>query len=954
MTTFLTVLRGLRSRALLSLTSLAMMVLAVAGAVLGPMFQQAATDSYTLTRLDEAADPVTALSWQATSDGADLADLVSAATDEVAALLPAEYADPQVYVVTDPVTRRSDGAQVRYLTRDDVCGRLEVEGRCPTQPDEVLVLEADLQGRAIGETVTAPELGELTIVGSYTTPADTDEWLFPALLTSTPPTETSPYQPAPYVVAEQVVAGLRPRLWSPRLESRLVVPDRIDEGRLDDLVDETEGLRDRETRFTGGRMVGTAEGNALGAVLVDVRGQRDAARSALAPAVVSLVLVALAMILRLQVASAELRAPELALASLRGLGTRKSWLLGLAEPWLLAVLSVPLGVLAGYGGTRLLATAWLREDTALDVPTASLVGAAGVGLAVLVISAAAVGRGLRETLGARLTGLSRPGPSGRVVLVAELVVVLLAATLPLSVLGTDEGGLGVADLLLPVAAAVAAGLLTTRAVTAGAVWWTGRGAERPLPVFVAARAVARRSAGTLVILPVCAAIAVSVFAVGTDSAASAWRSSVAATTAPGDELYESSRLLDETLHLTEDLDPDGRYLMALARVAVPGSGNLVAVDSSRLGRVGDWPEQWLDGDSGAEAADAVRPAEPVLRMVGARLGVATTADLGDGVVVLGLRTPAGLRSVDVGADGRDSDACVAGCFLVSLATRGAPVTVTGLTVDGEPVGGFGDPVTLEPGTDHVVPAAADPIPALVGVGEDGKLLDGADLTTSSRVLTVRRAGAAESLPLVGPAGLLVDLTTFVLVDDPAPILVSSYVVARSDTPAAMRAELARSGLTRVPGAAETRRVLDGTAYAQALRLYLVVAVALLVMALGGLVVSNAVQLPARRRDAAALRVVGVSRRSLVLASFAESVVVLGSAAVAGLLAGGASLAVLLPSLELGVVDDDRTPRVLPDADAARLVLVAVAIAVVLLVVAVLTAVTVVRRARAATLRETAG
>ena len=58
--------------------------------------------------------------------------------------------------------------------------------------------------------------------------------------------------------------------------------------------------------------------------------------------------------------------------------------------------------------------------------------------------------------------------------------------------------------------------------------------------------------------------------------------------------------------------------------------------------------------------------------------------------------------------------------------------------------------------------------------------------------------------------------------------------------------------------------------------------------------------------------------------------------------------------ELGVVEDARTPRVLPDPDVTRLLWVAGGVVTVLLVVAVATSVAVVRRARAATLRETAG
>lgn len=49
---------------------------------------------------------------------------------------------------------------------------------------------------------------------------------------------------------------------------------------------------------------------------------------------------------------------------------------------------------------------------------------------------------------------------------------------------------------------------------------------------------------------------------------------------------------------------------------------------------------------------------------------------------------------------------------------------------------------------------------------------------------------------------------------------------------------------------------------------------MLAMAVAGLVVSSAVQLPSRRRDAASLRVVGVPRRQVMWAVALEFVVVL--------------------------------------------------------------------------------
>ena len=364
--------------------------------------------------------------------------------------------------------------------------------------------------------------------------------------------------------------------------------------------------------------------------------------------------------------------------------------------------------------------------------------------------------------------------------------------------------------------------------------------------------------------------------------------------------------------------------------------------------------QWLDGASGAEAGALLTPALPVVRMVGERLGVTTQAPLGDGVVVLGLRTPAGLRSVDVGAEEVDTEACVDGCFLVGLAVRGsAPVTVTGLTLDGARSPGRTTRSRCRPTSPTWSRPPSTRFPLSSGVGQDG-LLDGTTLETSSQVLTVDPVGTAESLPLVGPAGLMVDLASFVVQADPPPILVTSYVLARADTPAALRAELARrrshpragrgrgeAGPRRHgvrPGAAPLPRrrrdpARDGARRARRQQ-------------------RRAGAGPAAGRGVAAGR--GCSRRALVAASLAESVVVLGSAAVAGLAAGAGALAVLLPSLELGVVEDARTPRVLPDADLGRLLAVSGGIALVLLLVAVLTSVAVVRRARASTLRETGG
>jgi len=125
------------------------------------------------------------------------------------------------------------------------------------------------------------------------------------------------------------------------------------------------------------------------------------------------------------------------------------------------------------------------------------------------------------------------------------------------------------------------------------------------------------------------------------------------------------------------------------------------------------------------------------------------------------------------------------------------------------------------------------------------------------------------------------------------------------------------------------------------------------MALAGLFVSTAVQLPSRRRDAASLRVVGVSRRSVMSSVVRELAVVLGGTAVAGLAAGTLAQYVVLRTVTLGYVEDIQTPALVAAVDWQRLALLTVLAAAVFGVVAFVSAGLTVRGARGSTLRENA-
>jgi hypothetical protein len=261
------------------------------------------------------------------------------------------------------------------------------------------------------------------------------------------------------------------------------------------------------------------------------------------------------------------------------------------------------------------------------------------------------------------------------------------------------------------------------------------------------------------------------------------------------------------------------------------------------------------------------------------------------------------------------------------------------------------------GTVRLVPGR---IPELrpVLAGEEGmtRLTDNKEtpyFKVAGTTVLAEPLGSTGSTPFLGPSGVFIDFTMLtsarVVYDDQ---FVSS-VLARGDMPDSVRQGLLDAGFVRTETYADTKRALDDSAYALALRLYLVVAGLALVMAIAGLLVSTAVQLPARRRDAAALRVVGVSRGSVMSAVGREFFLVLAAAAVSGIVAGCVAQLVVLRSITLGFSEGVRTPDPVDSLDPQAVSVIAVGVALMLLVAALATSWATVRGARGATLRETA-
>jgi putative ABC transport system permease protein len=231
---------------------------------------------------------------------------------------------------------------------------------------------------------------------------------------------------------------------------------------------------------------------------------------------------------------------------------------------------------------------------------------------------------------------------------------------------------------------------------------------------------------------------------------------------------------------------------------------------------------------------------------------------------------------------------------------------------------------------------------------------GDNLTVATSVgvnVHVRSVGTTESMPILGPGAMLVDDTMYTRANQIFDADTQVSILARSDTPQNILKELAAHGITQRTTLKQVRHTLDQDPYALALNLYLVVTGIVILLAFAGLAANMAIQIPARRRDAASLRVVGLRRRSIVTSVASEFTVVLGAAAVAGILAGALSQYVVVRTVTLGYADSILTPRVLPSLNLTAVAALLAGALAVLLCLAVLLGGLTVRGARTATLRE---
>lgn len=391
------------------------------------------------------------------------------------------------------------------LTREAICDHLTmVEGRCPTEPDEVAVSAADLENWAFrpGERIGVKPPDELEpvrrlrVTGVYEVTDPSADYWYGRL-----PTGRSGWRDLEIPVADAFVTVPGKAAAFAELQSQHHLDQRIDGDRA--TAADLPAIRGAYLDLAD-RVERTPELGVVGAVpetldtLEQTFATADRTIALTTAQLAALALVALLLTAGLTVSS---RRRDIGLRRLRG-QSRRSIVRASVVEWL--VVAVPGAVLGGLLATvtmAVVAARWLPGADVFPVPWSSMVAVAAVLLVSVVLVAGAARRTAAQPIPMLLRATDpRAGTARTALLVLDLVVLTVAGcALLVALTSPDDSPL---VLLTPVLLAVAAGVLACRVLALAATRRSRRTLERhpgsALAGFEIARGGGLRS---LVVLP---------------------------------------------------------------------------------------------------------------------------------------------------------------------------------------------------------------------------------------------------------------------------------------------------------------------------------------------------------------------------------------------------------------------------------------------------------------------
>jgi putative ABC transport system permease protein len=686
-------LRGMRWRLGISLLTVLTATVAVGAAVLGPLYLQTAGDSVVRTTIKSASEY---------ERGATLSASV-AQTISLSGLQRGEqmvenagganrwYGSPITSVISG-VKLLADNSPLgsQLFSRTGICGYLHfTSGGCVLGKGEVVVSARSARElhASLGDVLQAGVIGRrsplpLKITGIYSVPnlqlpywwgSGSEDFPFGQ---TTGPNKIPEIDP---LISSQATALAVPARELPALTGQVPLrPEKVGLAGESALKDALHGLS------TGLAQQDILLSTQLPSLLANADHQRHVMSTIVAIAAVQLVLLAIWVLASLLVRSADARQSEIRVARLRGFPATSLIAATVAEPAILCLVGMILGVVVAWVAI-VVARAQVLDPTAvispdvwvfaaLAVTIAAILGTLGIGTVRLMRSS-----NLGQSPSAAPAALPRAGVITDIVLLVLSVVALVA-------LGTSGALAGHSD---PIASA-APGLIALGTAVLGVqlvlfVCRLGVSASlnsNRIASFLAVRQVVRRPAVLRQARVLIIALCLACFATSAWAVARSNRQRIARFTVGSSEVATVTPHGIGLQQAVAKVDPAGRFAMAAVTLTTQSS-TVLAVDASRMRAALSWPAGISSSSLAATARALSPPTAPTVSVSGSALRLDASASatgaaargLGSlelsawvtnpqsGTAIIGLGT---VHSGAFGYQGSIANLCPGGCRLAGL------------------------------------------------------------------------------------------------------------------------------------------------------------------------------------------------------------------------------------------------------------------------------------------------
>jgi len=586
--------------------TLVVAVVAVAAAVAGPVYYQAALHS--ILAGDMSGVPFLGRGFEATTTGTMngmLQSLQTAVTGELVRDLGISHEqrlfEPPVESIEGSYTDPTLEQTFLLVWRTDFCAHLVITGHCPTRPGQVIVSKSDTgpgTGWHIGSHIRGSGWPTLTITGFYQPPnATADYWVL----------RTSSYFPIEQPSAGRSAAGLDAAFtdlatisaMSAGQQGTSVIDEqlaisRIHAGDVQPLAAGMSAFANSVALTTQNIVPQTTAQTTLAAVQSGWR----AVAVPVTLTTLTLLLLSWLLLFLIVTEAVEARGAEIALAKLRGHGRTGILLFGLSEPAVILLAALPVGLLVGWVAADELAKTLLLPNTPVGLPWTAWAAAAGAvagGFAAVILAAQ---RALRRGVVQQFRRPSRlAGSRGWVVDSILLTGSAAGLAVVLSSRQIGSASHGVLELLVPgllglAVAVVAARLLPL--ICRALYGVTSR--HGGLSGYLALRHIARREGGVRTTIVLATAFSLAAFAFAAWLVGQRNYQLVASARVGAPEVLTVDVPPGRTLSsIVAKADPSGRLATAVDTYIGVSGGTAgeytIAVDPARFARIASWPRQ---------------------------------------------------------------------------------------------------------------------------------------------------------------------------------------------------------------------------------------------------------------------------------------------------------------------------------------------------------------------------